>query len=110
MQVHSAQHRSGRSRDTAGGRRKSEASRCEPVGVRMLPSDMRDAQVLCEAWGVPMSTLVWSVFHDWLSRERGVSSTLCDARGPLRMALEMALRDAELGSWLRGMVTERPLG
>lgn len=94
-------------RSARGGRKKQEHTRCERLVGQCYPEDKRDVQALCLAWDVPESTLVWAVVHDWLVRARGTSSQLgSELRGQLRAALELALRDSELGPWLRGLVKE----
>jgi hypothetical protein len=108
--VQSPHHRSGRKRKASGGRKKSANARCARMAFTCYPADARDLEVLGAAWDVPYSTLAWAVVHDWLQRARGASSDLGEVRGPLRMVIELALRDRELGEWLRGVIAERPLG
>ena len=67
----------------------------------VLADDLRDLRVLSEAWDVPVSTLVWALTHEWVQRWRLISADLGEVRGNLKMCLEMALRDRELGPWLR---------
>jgi hypothetical protein len=110
--VHSAvshsrlRHRRGH----GSGRVKTEHTRCERVVMTCYPEDLRDLGALCTAWDVTLSTLVWSVVQDWLMRARGVSSDLDEARGPIRMCMEIALRDRELGPWLRAEIARNPQG
>lgn len=89
-----------RKSDHSGAPRR-DSRRSERVVVLAYPSDVRDLEVLASAWNVPLSTLCWSVLHDWLQSARGISSDLVDARGGLRLALDVALRDRQLGPWLR---------
>lgn len=94
------QHRSSR-----GGRRKAEHTRCERVVALSYPEDKRDLLSLCAAWDVPESTLAWAVLHDWLQQQRSASTQLGDElRGKLKAAIELAMRDRELGVWIRGLV------
>lgn len=94
-------------RSARGGRKKAAHTRCERVVAQCYPEDKADLEALCGAWDVPESTLAWAVLHDWLVRARGTSSQLgSELRGQLRAALELGLRDVELGPWLRGLIRE----
>jgi hypothetical protein len=97
----STHHRSGRRATAAGGRKRTPGTRAVKLVHMSTEDDTRDLHALCEAWGVPLSTLLWAVVHDWLQRSRCVAADLGEARGALRMCLEVALRDRELGPWLR---------
>lgn len=78
--------------------------------VLMYAEDVNGIEVMCEWWGVSRSTLCWALVHDWLRRVRGWSVELGEARGALRGVLEVALRDGELGPWLRAEVMGNPHG
>lgn len=93
-----------RSRGTGTGRRAAEHKRSARVALVIYPSDHADLEAIAEAWGVPLSTLGWSVLHEWLSAGRGVRAELGDARGALWLCVEMALKDAELSERLRRRV------
>lgn len=106
----SPHHKSSRRVTSAGGRPRSRNARSVRLSLTCLDCDSRDLEALSAAWGVPMSTLLWGIVHDYLQRARGVSSDLGDMRGALRMMLEMALRDEELGPWLRQQIGATPQG
>lgn len=106
----SDQTRSDRPRENVGGRPRISHRRTHRVTVSLYEDEAVDLRVLAEGWEVAEGTLLWAVLCDWLSRQRGVSSDLRDVRGVLRAGLELALRDAELGPWLRREVTRDPLG
>lgn len=101
-----ARHRRGH----GSGKPKTEHTRCERVVMTCYPEDLRDMTAICESWDVTLSTLCWSVMHDWLFRAREISSDLDEARGPIRLCLEVALRDRELGPWLRAEIARNPQG
>lgn len=80
------------------------------MALSLYPDERRDLDALAVWWDVPTGTLAWSVVSDWLSRQRRVSSQVGDVRAALRAGVELALRDAELGPWLRELVGADPLG
>ena len=97
--VETSHHR--RARSSECGKPRKEHRRSVKLAVMVYPEDMTDLEELGRAWHVPTSTLCWAVVHEWLARSKGVTADLRDVRGPLRMTIEVALADRELGPWLR---------
>lgn len=98
-------------RKHSGGRsRTGHDTRSERLVMCVYEDEARDLNALCEAWGVARSTLMWAIQHDFLQRGRVVSAELGEVRGQLKSALTLALRDAELGPWLRAEIAKEPHG
>jgi hypothetical protein len=93
-------------RGDGSGKPKLEHRRSERVVMSCYPEDMRDLERISETWNVPLSTLVWAFVMEYLTRARGISLDLGPERGSLRMCMEVALRDRELGPWLRRQIAE----
>ena len=87
--------------DRGGRREKAEHTRSERVAITVYPQDIRDLDVVSRHFNVPISTLCWGVLHDWLAQGREASTELGEVRWGLRRALELAMRDRELGPWIR---------
>lgn len=90
----------------SSGRPRKENTRSDRLVMACFPEDLRDLKAVSEAWNMPMSTLGWAVMHEWLQRGRGLAAEYGEARGPMRLLLEMALADGELGPWLRRQIAE----
>lgn len=98
-------------RRNRGGRVKtSGATRDKRQVICIYEDELRDLGVIARYWDVNQGQLCWGVVHDWLQRQRVVSSELGDMRASLRAGLELALRDVELGPWLRSQISSNPHG
>lgn len=88
-------------RGIGGGRPRSAIPRGERLVCHVPAEDMRDVDVLCRAWGVTRSVLGWCVIHEWMCGLRGEGMEVGGfARAGLRAAVEMALQDVEMRSWI----------
>lgn len=68
----------------------------------MYPQDVRDLEALRDSWGIPISSIAWSVLHGWLqsSRREGleVVGSVVDA---LKLAVRLGMEDEGFARWLR---------
>jgi hypothetical protein len=97
-------------RRSRGGKPAAAHLRSCRLTLTMYPADEADLEAIASHWDVSLSTLAWGVLHEWLQGQRPALAELGELRGALRAGLVLALRDSELGPWVRGMVERGEVG
>lgn len=95
-----------RGQGAGGGKPRSETSRRVRIVVMVHEDEAADLEVLSGAWGVPLSTLGWAFMHEWLMGQRGRELEFGVSMGQWRGMIELALKDREMGRWLRGVIAD----